>query len=105
LFDLNKGCGNGTPPYLIGDKNHPFIITWIMTPFKEEGTHTILELFYNRKHKQGWSIVENAFGILKKKFKALLQNSDLQVSSIPNVFSYCCMLHNLLKDENEASIE
>jgi len=76
-----------------------------MTPFKEEGTHIILELFYNRKHKQGRSIVENAFGILKRKFRALLQNSDLQVSSILNVFSYCCMFHNLLKDESEASIE
>jgi len=44
---VSKGCGNDTPPYLLGDKNYPLIITWIMTPFKEEGTHTILELFYN----------------------------------------------------------
>jgi hypothetical protein len=105
LFDVSKNCGNGAPPYLLRDKSYPLVITWIMTPFKEEGTHTMLELFYSRKHKQGWSIVENAFGILNKKFRALLQKSNLQVSSIPNVFSYCCMFHNLLRDENEASIE
>ncbi len=102
---MSKGCGNGTPPYLLKDKSYLLVITSIMTPFKEEGTHTILELFCNRKHKQGWLIMENAFGILNKKFRALLQKSNLQVSYIPNVFSYCCMFHNLLRDENEASIE
>jgi hypothetical protein len=37
-----------------------------MTFLKEKGQHIILELFYNKEHKKGKSIVEiNAFGILK----------------------------------------
>jgi hypothetical protein len=42
-----------------------------MTPFKEEGQHSILELLYNRKHKQGRLIVENVFSNLKKTFREL----------------------------------
>jgi hypothetical protein len=34
------------PPYFLTDKGYP-LITWIMTPFKEEGQHTIAELLHN----------------------------------------------------------
>jgi hypothetical protein len=37
-----------------------------MMPFKEDGHHNILELLYNKKHKKGPSMVENAFGIFTK---------------------------------------
>ncbi len=43
-----------------------WVTSWIMTFLKEKGQHIILELFYNKEHKKGKSIVEiNAFGILK----------------------------------------
>jgi hypothetical protein len=76
-----------------------------MTPFKEDGQHNILELLYNRKHKKGWYVVENAFGILKKTFKELMHKSDLSVTFLFNIFKCCCLLHNLLKTKDEASIE
>jgi hypothetical protein len=68
LFD-NKGV-DGVLPYLLSDNDYP-LICWIMTPFKEEGQHSILELFYNWKHKKGKSVVDNSFGILKKTFKEM----------------------------------
>jgi len=43
LFDPSKGCGNGTPLYLLGDKVYS-IISWMMTPYKEGSRHTILKL-------------------------------------------------------------
>jgi len=64
LFDVNKVV-DGTPPYLLGDKGYS-LINWIMTPFKKEGQHSILELLYNNKHNIGRYVVENAFAILKK---------------------------------------
>jgi hypothetical protein len=69
LSDPKKGV-DGFPPYLLGDKGYP-LINWIMMPFKEEGQHSILELLYNRKHKQGRLIVENVFSNLKKTFREL----------------------------------
>lgn len=53
--------------HLLGDKGYP-LISWIMTPYKEKGKFSILELLYNMKHKRGHSIVEKAFGILKQTF-------------------------------------
>jgi MoaA/NifB/PqqE/SkfB family radical SAM enzyme len=59
LFDPNKGV-DGFPLYLLGDKGYT-LITWIMTPFKKEGEHSILDLLYNRKHKRGRPVIENVF--------------------------------------------
>jgi hypothetical protein len=40
-------------------------------------------------------MVDNAFGILKKKFKELMHKSNLSVIFLPYIFT--CLLHNLLK--------
>jgi hypothetical protein len=77
LFDITRGsCKNIIPPYLLGDKGYPHI-SWIMMLFKKYGQHNILELLYNIKHKNGRSMVENAFGILKTIFKELMHRLDL----------------------------
>jgi hypothetical protein len=67
-----------------------------MTPFKEEGHHIVLELLYNMRHKQGHSIVENAFRILKKTFREFLTKFELHVSFLLDVFIICCLLHSIL---------
>jgi hypothetical protein len=50
-------------------------------------------------------VVENVFGILKKTFKELLHKLDLSVTFLLDVFTYYCLLHNLLRIEDDASIE
>lgn len=42
-----------------------------MTPFKEDGQHSVLEMLYNWKHKHEQFVVESAFKIIFKKFKKL----------------------------------
>jgi len=101
LFYPNKGV-DGVLPYLLGDKGYP-LICWIMTPFKEEGQHSILKLLYNRKHKRGKLVVENFLGILKKIFKEM-QKFDLHVTFLSNVCTCCCLLHNLFMFEDEINI-
>jgi hypothetical protein len=56
LFDPSKGCGDGTPPYLLGDKRYP-LINWIMTLYKKGGRHIIFKLLYNNKNtrRAAWS--------------------------------------------------
>lgn len=104
LFDITRGsCKDEILPYLLCDKGYPFI-SWIMTLFKEDGQHNILELLYNIKHKKGRFVVDNAFGTLKKIFKELMHKLDLSVTFLPDI-STCCLLHNLLKTKDEASIE
>jgi len=96
LFDHDKIIQNGFPPYLLGDKGHP-LISSIMTLFKEEGQHLVLEIQYNEKHKRGCSIVEFFFDIFKKKFQKLLTKSKSSISFILDVFICCCILHNLFR--------
>jgi hypothetical protein len=83
------------PPYIMGDKGYP-LISWIMTPFKEEGHLFVLELLHNKKHKRGHLVMENVFNIPKKTFHELLAKFYFSVSFLLNVFTCCHLLHNLL---------
>ncbi len=76
-----------------------------MTPFKEEGHHTTLELLYNKKHKRGRWVLENFFGILKKIFKEFLIKTKLHVSFMLYAFIACCLLHNCLRSQSESHIQ
>jgi hypothetical protein len=103
--NANRGTLNGYfPPCLVGDKGYP-LISWIMTLLKKKGQHFILELLYNKKHKHGRFIIENAFGILKKTYKKLLGKFELNVTFILYMFIYACILHNLLRSKGESHIE
>jgi len=48
-----------------------------MMPYKENGHHTIEELFYNKKTQMGPLCIKNVFGILKITFKELFCKSKL----------------------------
>jgi hypothetical protein len=54
LFDITQGCGNGILSYLLGDEGYP-LINLIMTLFKEDKHHSILELLYNKKTQMSLS--------------------------------------------------
>jgi hypothetical protein len=75
-----------------------------MMLFKEDGHHNTLKLFYNKKHIKGYFVVENASSILKKNFKELMCRSNLSVTFLCDLFT-CCLLHKLLKTEDEESIK
>jgi len=70
--------------------------------FQEKWAPYKLELLYNWKYKNGHLIVENDFGMFKKTFKELMQKLKLHVIFLPNVF--ICLLHNLLKYEDDMNI-
>jgi hypothetical protein len=46
------------------------LLLWLVTSHKADGeVHSILKLLYNRKHKKGRLVVENASGILNQTFR------------------------------------
>ncbi len=104
LFDIARGSQHEFPLYILGYKGYP-LISWIMTPFKEDVNHTILKFMYNRKHKSGQSVVENSFVILEITLKESLGKSKLGITFLLDVFISCCLLHNLLRFEVESNIE
>jgi hypothetical protein len=50
-------------------------------------------------------MVDNVFDILKKTLRELIHKLDLSVTFLPDVLTHFCLLHNLLRIEDEASIE
>jgi len=71
LFDINRGHGVGHAPYLLGDKRYSFI-NWIMMPYKEDGHHTIKELFYNIKTQMGPLCSKKCFWNSKNNFQGTI---------------------------------
>jgi hypothetical protein len=46
LLELGRGSQNENFPYLLDDKEYP-LISWIMTPYKNDGQHYVLKILYN----------------------------------------------------------
>jgi hypothetical protein len=64
-----------------------------MIPFKEKNQRTILELLYNKRHKQRNFEMDNAFRILKKTLKEFLTKFDLHVFFLFYAFNVCYIIY------------
>jgi hypothetical protein len=85
LFEIEKASQNGFAPYILDDKGYP-LISWIITPYKKKGEPFVLELLYNRKHKNGCSILK-MFLAIKKNLSRITNKFDLQLSFLPIVLT------------------
>jgi hypothetical protein len=95
LMHTDSGCQDVIPPYLLVDKGYP-LASWFLTPFKEEGEpRSVVEELYNKRHRRGRSVVENAFGLMKTNWREMLGKTSLSVEIVPDVLYACCILHNL----------
>jgi hypothetical protein len=69
LLSTTTGSQDGFPPYLLADKGYP-LLSWMMTPFKEDGEpRSLAQTLYNRRHRRGRSVVENTFGLMKENWR------------------------------------
>jgi hypothetical protein len=95
LMHVESGYQEGYPPYLLADKGYQNL-AWMLTPFKHDGQPlAVAEVLYNRRHRRGRSVVENAFGLLKESWRELLHKTELHITVVPDVVNACCILHNL----------
>jgi hypothetical protein len=56
--------------YIIGDAAYP-CKSWVMTPFRNNGHLTPAEVYYNTQLSKTRVVVENAFALLKGRFRRL----------------------------------
>jgi hypothetical protein len=105
ILQMHHGFTDGITPYLLADKRYP-LINWLMIPHKDETNDppTPLQKLYNKHHRRGRSVVENALGILKGTFRELLLQTNLHVTIIPDVFCSCALLHNLILGEKYVDV-
>lgn len=80
--------------HIIGDGAYP-IRPWLLTPYKDYGNLTEEQKKYNEKLSSTRVLIENSFGILKGRFRQLLQIDMHSVQRITTFIISCCILHNL----------
>jgi len=81
--------------HLLGDSAYG-IQKYIMVPFRDNGHLTDIENNYNQKHSSARMIVERSLGLLKGRFRSILDNLPMtRTDFIPKYIIACCILHNI----------
>ncbi|XP_067633561.1 putative nuclease HARBI1 [Eurosta solidaginis] len=93
-FPFNSG--------LLGDSAYANT-EWLISPFRDNGFLTSAQRQFNYLHSSTRNVVENAFGLLKMRFRRLLhftEHTDLQ--SIVRIIICGCILHNICCFEHDS---
>ncbi|XP_050465124.1 uncharacterized protein LOC126858702, partial [Cataglyphis hispanica] len=68
----------------------------VIVPFKDNGHLTESQVKYNTCHAQSRIMVERAFGLLKDRFRSILDKLSMtRTYLIPKYIIVCCILHNI----------
>jgi hypothetical protein len=103
---METGIITSLLPIIIGDKDYP-CLNWLMVPYDNiVGVQQIvLQKLFNKKLCRGRLVTKNAFGMVKKTFREFLDITDLDVRIILDVFSTCCLLHNLILRGKQVDVD
>lgn len=97
--NVNRGFPNNT--FIIGDSAYP-LKDWLVTPFKDNGSLNSNQISFNVIHSSTRMVVENAFGLLKGRFRRLLHfNESTNLEVCTNVIVAACVLHNICINEKD----
>ena len=88
----------GQTYHLLGDAAYP-VREYLLTPFKNYGTMNAKKELYNKKHCQTRVKIENAFGLLKQRFRQLIRLDFFSVERMCKFVLACCVLHNMCNDQ------
>ena len=91
-------------PLLIGDGAYP-PLTWLVKPFPYHLNLAQRQKKFNKNLSSARVSVEQAFGLLKARWRCLLKRLDNEMENVPNVIIACCVLHNICQMRCEAYID
>lgn len=81
--------------FLIGDSAYP-ILQWIIPPYRDNGTLTQRQKRFNTLLSSSRIVVENAFGLMKTRFRRLLHFTEQKdLNFVINLVTCGCILHNI----------
>ena len=78
--------------------------THLMKPYKDNGARTVAQINFNKRLSQSRRVIENAFGMLKGRFRRL-RRLESALWHVSNIITACCVLHNLtIADTHEVDM-
>lgn len=87
--------------HILGDSAY-MIQKYIMTPFRDNGHLTETEINYNKIHSSARMMVERSLGLLKGRFRSILDNLPMtRIDLIPKYIVACCIMHNICLLHND----
>ena len=87
--------------YILGDGEYPNL-GWLIIPYKDIGRGlTQKQTYFNRKHSQTRIKVEQAFGLLKSRWRCLSHNLEVSFEIVSHIITACCILHNICKERHD----
>ncbi|XP_036332293.1 putative nuclease HARBI1 [Rhagoletis pomonella] len=96
--ELPSACA---PKYhLLGDAAYP-LREYLLTPFRDYGSLSESEKLFNLKFCQTRVKIENAFGVLKSRFRQLMRLDFHDVEVMAKFIIACCALHNICIERND----
>ena len=94
--------GSEIRPLLVGDSAYPLSV-WLMKPFKQTRTLSERQLQFNRALSQARVVIEQAYGILKGRWRCLYKAMEEKTSRVAITILACCVLHNICIDVGDPS--
>ncbi|KAJ8969612.1 hypothetical protein NQ314_001667 [Rhamnusium bicolor] len=91
---------SGEKWHLSGDATYP-IRVWLLTPFRDYANLTPKQTICNYRLSSARVKIENAFGLLKQRFRQLQRLEFLRVLNTSRFIIACCVLHNLCIMNND----
>ncbi|XP_066596552.1 putative nuclease HARBI1 [Prorops nasuta] len=86
--------------HLLGDAAYP-LRKYLITPYSDYGNLTIEQKQFNYKFSACRVKIENAFGLLKGRFRQLIRLDFCTVQRASKFIVACCYLHNLCIYNND----
>ena len=91
-------------PLLIGDGAYP-ANTWLVKPFPNNWNLYQKQKKFNKFLSSARIAVERAFGILKARWRCLLNCLDHSMENLSDVIISCCVLHNICQMKGDSYID
>lgn len=93
--------GQHVRPYIVGGPDYP-LLSFLLTPFTRPTTPAQRE--FDSALMKGRSVVEEAIGLLKGRWK-ILRDLNVGLNHAPQTIVACCVLHNLCQIAREPEPE
>lgn len=87
--------------HVLGDKAYP-LLPHLITPYRQDERISAKHSNFNYCHAATRVVIENAFGLLKQRFRQLSLLDFHDVDKITKCVMSCCVLHNLCLSEGDS---